>query len=269
MSDYFLAYPQAFLAAASITPENETTENPIDNALTGGSAQYWEGTGAGAGMYAQFNLPASTAFDVAIIKGAKSGIARGAGTALAKVQSSAAADFSSPTQRGITTAAASFDGPDGDDIVLTFTEASARYWRLSLIYDVTTVHRVRKAYLCKRFDFGRAPAFPFSQGAAPMSAGFISDSGNVFKTYRGRPARSFSMSWRGLSDATIKDFKTKIGRYVDLFPVFVVEPPSSANADFYPFGGERCACCWITGISISSELNNNSLDLSLVEDIAQ
>lgn len=265
MSEFFLAYPQAYIDATSTAASYETAANPHLNALQGGSTLRWYGGNLSLGnVYIQFNNPAAAkTYDVVIARCARDFIAAGATSITLTVENSP--NNATYTQRGSSGALTSFHGPDSDDIVLTFTEASAKYWRARVYSSPAAWLSVRKLYLCKRFDFGgKAPRFPWASVDQPGGSGFTADSGSTFKSYRGKPGRAFSLRWFAVTDAAVLDFRQKILPYADLFPVYFVEPTS---ASFLPLGGARCILAWIMGANISAEGNGlNTVEIAFVED---
>lgn len=102
-------------------------------------------------------------------------------------------------------------GPRGEDRIETFATSTAyRYWRLKTEDGGLLVRGpFSKFYAGTLFDMGREPSFPRVLDRNVRSA-------------RNRDAAyMFEMRWEGVTDAKRNSFISKIGRYIDINPVFL------------------------------------------------
>lgn len=96
-------------------------------------------------------------------------------------------------------------GPKSQDLLLTFTETSAyRYWRVYFDSTLTSKLRFSKIYLGNMFDFGVAPdRFSYDIGESDYNE-FEADSGSIHVEQFREPRRVLTVTWDGVSDATLE-----------------------------------------------------------------
>lgn len=108
---------------------------------------------------------------------------------------------------------ADLKGPRSEDLITTFTYSTAfQYWRFKVTTTASFKHEYSKMFLGSWLDLVRDPIYParFTREATvPMP--------------RAVPW-SFSLEWRGVTDATVQTLSDRVLKYRDVNPVILYDP---------------------------------------------
>lgn len=111
------------------------------------------------------------------------------------------------TAFGSTLSTSNLIGNRSQDIIQTFTQTSSyQYWR-STINCPSAVTRYSKLYFGNLFDFGYYPDDARFEVIKPLRQDFMADSGAAHQIETGLPRYRFNISWDGISDAKVTEFK--------------------------------------------------------------
>lgn len=95
-------------------------------------------------------------------------------------------------------------GSRGTDYAIRFTEASAKFWRVTLSMNDTSRFSISKLWLCKAIDLGRDPnKIEFTN---KIKAPTYSVDGNLIGNYSSVAPVTINLNWEGLSDANLVKF---------------------------------------------------------------
>lgn len=142
-------------------------------------------------------------------------------------------------------------GPRLEDYIATWATSTSRtYYGVYLAATGNSKFDFAKIYLGKLFDLGRDPMYGASQVRKAIVIG-----------NRAAPI-TFSLNWKGITDATRVSFNDTIGKYADVSPVALYD---SGNV---LLNGWTCLHAWITSFKFTPVAKNvNNLDIEFQEVI--
>lgn len=281
LPDLVFAYPDIPFRAISFSVDETADSGDPLNTIYGARTQFYKKVSANQAIIFSYDLGAGkTATAEYLILGRLKPFILSciAGSVTGRVYLEASNDnFSTTTtvhDSGAISSITGLVGPNGEDYYITFTETAAfRYWRVRLttsgVGSPAAFTYLSKIYFGKFYAFGGLePSYPYSIQYAQPIRNFRSDYGNLFRSRTGKLQTQFSFQWTALADAERKQYDDKIGRLYDVTSFFLVAPNSSFRN---PLNDNVLYHVWIKEydiISSSTVKDNNSLTMTLIEDVA-
>jgi hypothetical protein len=171
------------------------------------------------------------------------------------VESSANAGFGpAETLVDSTLNSSALTGPEGRDRVLTFSKPTTdyAYHRVVIIGSNSTPWTVRIPFLimCELFDFGRDP-----------SIGFIS-SMDFVGGFQRQKGKRFSLTWEGITNAKLNEFRSLIEPTLDLSPIVLYETNDAV------LQGDTALLCNVTRLRMrSTARDSNEVRIEVTETV--
>jgi hypothetical protein len=156
------------------------------------------------------------------------------------VTGSASSAFASPETQTGSWNQADLLGPRAEDLVVTFTPSSFRYWRVKLVTTASVIHRYSKIYFGEWFDFGSEPIVDVPQTRAVRARG------NREAYYK------YTLTWKGVNNTVAAAFNDDILSMRDTHPVFLYDAGDLILNDC------RILHCQITEASITPVKNDSN-----------
>jgi len=281
LPDLVFAYPDIPYRAITFSVDEAADFGDSLNTIYGNRASYYRKTSAnqaiefvydlGSGVTATAEYLILARFKPAILSAIAGGV-----NAFVEFEASNN-NFSATTtvhSSGAISSTSGLVGPNGEDYYATFTETAAfRYWRVRLTLSgagsPAAFTYVSKIYFGKFYAFGNTePSYPYSIQYTQPLRDFKADYGNLYRSRGGKLQKKFSFQWSAITDSERATFESKIGKLYDVTSFFIVAPNSSFRN---PLNDNVLYHAWIDSYEINSHStvkDNNSITMSLVEDIA-
>ena len=281
LPDLVFAYPDIPYRAITFTVDEAAEFGDSLNTIYGNRASYYRKTSANQEIIFTYDLGSgnTATAEYLILARIKPFILSAiAGSVTCRFYLEASTNnFSTTTTVHDSTAISSTSGlvgPNGEDYYAAFTESSAfRYWRVRLTLSgagsPAAFTYVSKIYFGKFYAFGGTePSYPYSIQYTQPIRDFKADYGNLYRSRSGKLQKKFAFQWSAITDTERATFESKIGKLYDVTSFFIVAPNSSFRN---PLNDNVLYHAWIDSYEINSHStvkDNNSITMSLIEDIA-